>query len=237
MTEEIKLTDVLGHVFGKEMDMSIVADEGSLNRIDNNVHLEKNVRATTEDGATLRTDYLDWDAHNQKLTSDAPVWIERRQMQAAGTGMVAQPALNLVELKKDVTVKISIEEKSNQGLAPAVPTIITCDGPLEVEYEKNLAVFYENVKVKDGRGEIFADKMDVYFTTQSDGNKQVAGMQGLGIDKVVAVGEVEIHHGDNISYSRKAVYDTATGKLTLTGRPKLIIYSTEDFSQLVETKE
>ncbi len=247
MTQEIKLIDVTGKVYGKETDMTIVADEGTLNRIDNSIHLEKNVRATTDDGATLTTDYLDWDAQRQLLSSDAPVWIERGMMEAQGTGIVAQPALSFVELKKDVTVKISLEEKTDDSAQkqdaddlsqdePPPPTVITCDGPLEVQYEKNLAIFRDNVKVKDNRGEIFADKMDVYFGAQTEKSKQMEGMEGMGIEKVVAVGDVEIHHGGNITYSQRAVYDAATGKLTLTGQPKLVIYSTEAFSQLMGTQ-
>lgn len=243
MTEEIKLTDVTSKVYGKEMDMTITADRGSLNRINNSVHLEKNVRATTDDGATLCTDYLDWDAQNEELTSQAPVHIERGMMEASGTGMVGKPEANFVELKKDVTVTLSLRgadvqaEKQDTARAGALevlePTVINCDGPLEVEYQNNLAIFYDNVKVKDSRGEIFADKMDVHFSTESEQSKQIEGLEGMGIEKIVATGDVEIHHGSNITYSQKAVYDTATGKVTLTGQPKLVIYSTEDFAQLM----
>ncbi len=255
MTELIQLTDVRGKVYGEEMNMTIVADTGSLNRLDNNVHLEKNVQATTEDGTILTTDYLDWDAQSQELASDAPVWIKRGVMEASGTGIVGQPVLNFVELKKDVTVKIALQNKETSAKtqeldqpdesqagalysdraaqANIVPTVITCAGPLEVEYEDNLAIFEDNVRVKDQRGEIFADKMDVYFSTQNENTPQIAGMEGMGIEKIVATGNVEIHHGGNTTYSQKAVYDTNTGKLTLTGEPKLVIYSTEAFNQLM----
>lgn len=243
-SEEINLIDVIGKVYGKDTNMTIVADEGSLNRIDNNVHLEKNVLATTDDGATMTTDYLDWDAQNEKLASDAPVQLERGMMRASGRGIIAQPVLNLVELKEDVTVEMSLQSKGdavtdtqNSVSLPSSETppttVITCDGPLEVDYQNNLAIFHENVKVKDKRGEIFADKMDVYFATQAQTSKQLEGMEGLGIEKVISTGDVEIHHGENITYSQKAVYDTKTGKLTLTGQPKLVIYSTEGFSQLM----
>ena len=247
-SEDIQMTNVLGKVYGEDVNMTIVADQGTLNRVKNNVHLEKNVKATTDDGATLLTDYLDWDAQNEKLTSDAPVWVERGMMQASGTGIVAQPVLSLVQLKKDVTVEMALgsevngaadqEALNNLRSEEARPsTVITCDGSLEVEYENNLAIFQDNVKVKDQRGEIFSDKMNVYFSKQAEQSQQLQGMQGMGIDKVVAVGDVEIHHGENITYSQKAVYDTATGKLTLTGQPKLIIYSTQGFSQLMGTAE
>lgn len=224
MSEEIKITDVTGKIYGKDTNMTIVADEGSLNRVNSNVHLEKDVLVTSDDGVTMTADYLDWDAQNERLSSESPVCITRGTMEAYGTGIIAQPVLNLVELKKDVTVK----------MPPS--TIITCDGPLEVDYQNNLAVFQDNVKVKDERGEILADKMDVYFARQAEESKQMQGMEGMGIEKVIATGDVQIHHGSNITYSQKAVYDTDTGKLTLTGRPKLVIYSTEDFTQLMETR-
>ena len=224
MSEEIKITDVTGKIYGKDTNMTIVADEGSLNRVNSNVHLEKDVLVTSDDGVTMTADYLDWDAQGERLSSESPVWIKRGMMQAYGTGIIARPVLNLVELKKDVTVKMPPH------------TIITCDGPLEVDYQDNLAVFRDEVKVKDERGEIFADKMDVYFARQAEESKQMQGMEGMGIEKVIATGDVEIHHGSNITYSRKAVYDTDTGKLTLTGQPKLVIYSTEDFSRLMETQ-
>lgn len=239
MSEEIQLTDVTGKVYGDGTTMTITADEGSLNRVNNNVHLEKNVVAVSDDGATLTTDYLDWNAQDGELSTDAPVHIKRGFMEAEGIGMIAQPELNLVEIKKDVKVKIAIEVKDNNvsgenvAIRVSKPTIITCDGPLEVDYENNLATFYKNVKVNDSRGEIFAERMDVYFSSDSQQQQQIEGMEGMGIEKIVAVKDVEIHHGSNITYSQKAVYDAQSGKLTLTGRPKLVIYSAEGFGQLM----
>jgi LPS export ABC transporter protein LptC len=251
-SEDIKLRDVTGRVYGKDTNMTVVADTGVLNRINNSVHLEKNVKVTGDDGSVLTTDYLDWDAQKQRLTSDAPVWIKRGLIEARGIGIIAQPVLNLVELKKDVTVEMVfdkevsnvsnnldlIDTKKKITAGKMVPsTVITCDGALEVDYQNNLAVFNNNVKVKDNRGEIFADKMDVYFATQTDKSMQVEGMEGMAIKKVVATGNVQIHRADNITYSQKAVYDTDTGKLILTGQPKLVIYSTEGFKQMMGSKK
>lgn len=235
--EEIKLKDVTGKLYGKDVNMTIIADRGNLNRIDNSVHLEENVVATSDDGATLITDYLDWNPRDQKLSSDAPVWIKRGMMKAFGKGLIAQTELSLVELKKDVTVKMLLEAEEGKSIAHLPATVITCDGPLEVDYQNNLAVFNNNVKVKDKRGEILADKMEVYFITRADSSKQMPGMQGLGIKKVIATGNTEIRRGDNVTYSQKAVYEAATGKLILTGHPKLVIYSTEDFTQLMDSSK
>ena len=228
MTEEIKLLDVTGRVYGKDTNITIVADEGSLNRKNNNVHLEKNVVVTTDDGATLNTNYLDWDAQEEKLSNEDPVLIERGAMKAKGIGLFAQPVLNTVKLKKDVTVELAMQAA---GEAQAFPTVITSDGLLEVAYQNNLAVFNDNVRVKDKRGEILADKMDIYLTDEAEGSKKLEQIEGMGIEKVEAFGDVEIHHGGNISYSQKAVYDAGTGRLTLTGQPKLVIYSTDEFTK------
>lgn len=235
MDEKINMTDVTAKIYGKDAHMNVVADQGSLNRLDNSVHLEKNVFVTSDDGATMTTDYLNWDAQNEKLFSDAPVWLKRGMMEASGKGIIAQPALNFVELKQDVTVEVTPESRDTAAenkVSEISSTVITCDGPLEVDYQNNVAFFHDNVKVKDSRGEIFSDTMDVYFATETDKGKQLEGMEGMGIEKVIAQGAVEIHHGQNISYSKKAVYDTNTGRLTLTGQPKLVIYSTDDFALL-----
>ncbi|MFC1632355.1 LPS export ABC transporter periplasmic protein LptC [Candidatus Omnitrophota bacterium] len=241
MTQEIKLENVKAKVYGQDTNMNIVAETGSLNRADNNVHLEKNVVVTSDDGARLTADYLDWNAQNQTMATDSPVWIQRGVMQAKGVGLMAQPELQKVALKKDVTVEVSFAKES-AGLEASQPssTVITCDGPLDVDYQNNLAIFHDNVNVQDARGEIFSNKMDVYFgagDSAADAAKQVAGMEGVGIDKVVAWGDVQIHHGENTTYSQKAVYDTRTGKLTLTGQPQLVIYSADDLAQMSGAKE
>ncbi|MFH1045835.1 MAG: LPS export ABC transporter periplasmic protein LptC [Candidatus Omnitrophota bacterium] len=263
MEQDIKLNEVKGKVYGDSTNMTIVADEGILNKTDNNVHLEKNVKATTDDGAVMTTDYLDWDSQSQKLSSDAPVQIERGTMKAQGTGLVGQPTLSKVELKENVTVELALnndgppetitiskEELAAQGptkilksaAAAAASTVITCDGPLEVDYQKNIAVFNNNVKVNDQRGKIIANRMDVYFATEKDNaeakkdkdkDKGMQGMEGLGIDKIICIGNVEIHRGENITYSEKAVYDTLSGLLTLTGSPKLVIYSTQGMGEML----
>ena len=47
------------------------------------------------------------------------------------------------------------------------------------------------------------------------------------IEKIIARGNVRVVRGLNTSYSEEAVYSAAEKKLTLSGRPKLVIISTE----------
>ncbi|MFQ5681231.1 MAG: LptA/OstA family protein, partial [Candidatus Omnitrophota bacterium] len=71
-----------------------------------------------------------------------------------------------------------------------------------------------NVKVTHAQGEMYADKMVVFF----DG-------QAKGIKRVESYGNVKIVNGENTTYSQTAVYSARDKKMVLTGRPRLVIYS------------
>ena len=70
-------------------------------------------------------------------------------------------------------------------------TVITCDGPAEFDYTKNLAYFKDNVKVTNSDGDIDADKITVYL--DSDTKKIV---------NIVAEGNVKIIHDNNAQKKR-----------------------------------
>ena len=75
--------------------------------------------------------------------------------------------------------------------------------------------------------------MDVYFSSAMQKiqlrTEESCDMMGSKIDKIVARGNVKIVRGENVSYSDEAIYTAADKKITLSGRPKLIIYSTEEY--------
>jgi lipopolysaccharide assembly outer membrane protein LptD (OstA) len=73
--------------------------------------------------------------------------------------------------------------------------------------------------------------MDVFFARSQDAAASQSNANaaiGNKIDKIVARGNVKITRGENISYSDEAIYNAADKKITLSGRPKLILYSAED---------
>ena len=109
----------------------------------------------------------------------------------------------------------SVAEQVRVSMYPS--TIITCDGPLEVDYEHSKATFHDNVHVTDERGELFADVMEVFFTPAHE------------IDQVVSTGNVRIVRGDDTAYCDRAVYLQKEGRVLMTGQPKLVL--------LPETKE
>jgi len=234
-SDVIKLNDIVGNLYGEKEQIKLSADKGDFNKEQGRVHLEQNVVVTTSSGARLLTASLDWDRKNQTVSTSDVVNIERQNMVAVAAGATGQPNLNRVTLEKDVTVNINPPEKTPQKEASETSkTVITCDGPLEIDYEKNVAVFNKNVKVDRTDMQIYSDMMFVYFLAgdsapESAESKESSGMQQMNskIDKIVSRGNVKIVRGENVSFSDEATYTAADRKITLSGKPKLVIYSTE----------
>jgi len=234
-TDIIKLKDIVGNLYGEKEDIRLTADKGDFDKKDGKVHLEQNVVITTSTGARLLTDSLDWDRKNQTVATQDRVNIARDNILAIAQGAVGQPSLKKVTLAKEVTVNIEPETKEKQA-KDQTNTVITCDGPLLIDYEKGIATFTNNVKVDRGDMQMYSDMMDVYFAASGKAESpetpkpEGAGLMGNKIDKIVGKGNVKIVRGENVSYSEQAIYTACDRKITLLGRPKLVIYSTEDLN-------
>lgn len=232
--ETVKMKNVEGNLYGKEEDVRLTADKGDFNKADGKVHLEDNVVVTTSSGAKLTTDSLDWDRKAQLVTTDDDVNISKENMTTVGKGIKGEPDLKTIALEKDVRVDIgqdfkAREEAQQEALNEQERITITCDGPLDINYATNIATFNKNVKVKRADSVIYSDKMDVYFITAGS-DKEKSDPATSSIDKIVAKGNVKIVRGENVSYSEEAVYTGADKKITLIGRPKLVINSTQGFN-------
>ena len=216
LTDIVKLTDVVANVYGEEENIKLVGDKGDYNKTTGKVHLEDNVVITTDTGGKLTTDSLDWDRVSQDVTTQDMVNIEKQNIKATAKGLEGKPNLSKVYLKDDVRVEISEQDLKPQDLKKE-PTIITCSGPLEIDYEKDIATFNKNVKVNQNeQGEMYADKMIAHFDFK---NKKIL--------RIESKGNVKIIKGDNTSYSDEALYSAADKKMILTGKPRLVIYSEE----------
>lgn len=237
-SEIIKLNDIIGNLYGEKEDVRLTADKGDFNKDDGKLKVEDNVIITTSSGSKLTTDWLEWDRKNNIVTTHALVNVERENMLTTATGATGYPSLDKLSFDKDVTVKFTPEAKDKGGEGDTI--VITCDGPLEIDYAKNVATFRNKVKVETQGNVIYSDIMDIYFLSggQADKKEETSETQAQGqsalmgskIDKIVARGNVKIVRGENISYSEEATYVARDKKIILTGRPKLIIYSTEGFN-------
>lgn len=221
----VRLSSVHANVYGEEENINLVGDKGAYDKTSGKMHLQDNVIITTQSGGRLSTDSLDWDRVSQRVTTDDVVNIEKQNLKAQAKGLEGQPNLKKVYLKDKVKVEV---KEQNQLLAQPYPesankepTVITCDGPLEIDYEKEVAIFNTNVKVNQKeQGDMYADKMEAYFDFK---NKKIL--------RIKSMGNVKIVKGENTSYSDEAEYSAAAKKMVLTGRPRLVIYSEEKLSE------
>ena len=213
-TNEVELDNMSARIWGKDDQyMNLTSDIGGFNRKTEVARFEKNVIVTNQEGMRLKTDSLNCQTKSQAIDTEAYVEIERENFKAEGFGLKGRHQLSKVQLNKDVRVKIADKkDKDKQG----VPIVITCDGPLEVDYNANIAHFNKNVKVNTERGDIFADKMDVYIDREEQ-----------KLIKIICTGNVRVNQGGNKTFSQKAVYLAEEGKVILSGEPKLIIYAEE----------
>ena len=205
---EIILSNVDANTFG-EQKMNVTAKKGTVDQVSGKMHLEEDVVITSEDGKQLMTDSLDWNRVEDLVTTEDDVVITDERMMATGTGMKARPGLGAAEIHKDVTVMI--ETKPGQK-EESKTVIITSDGPMVIDQIKSVATFEDNVVAVQEGMTLKADRMEIYFDK---------GM--TGIKEMICLGNVEIEKGDNRTFAKKAVYNATNQKLTLSGRPKLIL--------------
>lgn len=238
-TTIIKLDNVVGNLYGESENICLTADKGNFYKTDGAVQLEKNVVITTSYGAQLTTDSLRWDRKQQLVTTPDPVNIHRDNIVLEGNGARGEPNLKRVELQKDVRLAINpADEKTSRGAGIKEKITITCDGSLEIDYERNIATFRHNVKVDRIDSVIYSDVLDVFFiagpvkpgsTVVKKMGVETVGINGTKIDRIVARGHVRVIRGENVSYSDEAVYSASDNKITLKGRPRLEVVSTEGF--------
>lgn len=234
-TDVIKLNNITSNFYGENDTVKLTADTGDFNKTGGKLHVENNVVVTISSGGKLTTDSLDWDRNNQTVSTPDKVNVTKENIEAVGHGAVAETALNKMNFTKDVQVDIKPVEDAKKTQSSALDKVtITCDGPMEMDYQRKIATFNKDVKVDAKDAIIFSDLMEVYFLSADSKNKakkMEAGSVFMGsqIERIRAWGNVRILRGENISYSDEAIYMAADNKIVLTGRPKLIISTAEDF--------
>lgn len=80
---------------------------------------------------------------------------------------------------------------------------------LTFDYDKQYALFEDNVVVTDPEMKLTADKMNVYFDDENQ------------VKLIVAEGAVQIEQADKIATSGKATYKVATGTIVLEDEPRV----------------
>ena len=201
-TKSVVLKNVIAKAYAEESPVTITADHGRIDKTTGKVRLEKNVVATTENGTRLLTETLDILSNKKTLETAVQAEVKRDNISIEGLGAQGDSRLKKVKFKKKVTVVVKNPESKS-----GVPTVITCEGPLVVDYEKNIARFHQNVVAKDERGTLHADTMDVYYDKQT-----------RRVSKIVAVGNVIVENTDgNQTFSDNVTYLAEEGRIILGG--------------------
>lgn len=196
------LKNVIAKAYAEESPVTITADQGNIDKTSNKVRFEKNVVATTENGTRLLTEALDIFPNKKLLDTSLEAEVKRDNINIEGLGAEGDSRLKKIKFRKNVTVVVKNPESESK-----IPTVITCDGPLIINYEENIARFNQNVVAEDERGKIHADTMDVYY------NKETRR-----VSKIVAVGNVVVENPDgNNTFSDNVIYLAEEGRIILGG--------------------
>jgi len=204
----VDIDDMKAKYFQDNDTINIRSDKAKLDKKNMDVYLKNNVYVNSEKGITLHADALDWKQSSNNISTNTKVNIEKeKSIKVDAEGMDADTALSKVKFKKDVKVDLFRKDDVIK---------INCDGPLEIDYNKGVAVFNNNVVVDNVQGKMFARKATVYFNSQ---DKTIA--------KVVAEGDVKVVRDDNVTFADRAVYSEKKKKIVLEGRPRLVIFPKE----------
>lgn len=206
LAKTVDLMNVVAKAYAEQTPVTITADEGQYNKDKNLVYLSKNVVATTEDGTRLLTEKLDINPTDRTLETDVRASVKKQSINIDGDGARGDSQLKKVKFKKNVKVVIQDTDGTFKEGAKG-PTVITCDGPLDIDYEKNIAYFNDNVVTVDDRGKLSADHMQVFY---DKGQKRVS--------KIIATGNVVVENPDgNKTYSDNVIYLADEGRVILGG--------------------
>ena len=209
--DTIEISNVDADTYG-EQPMNVKAKKAFVRQSDGNMRLEKDVTITSENGTRMLTDSLEWRRDDDLVTTKDDVIIQdqTKGLTVTGTGLDAHPGLNTAKVKKDVKAMIDVNQADEQA-NPNIVTI-TCDGPMVIDRGKSMATFEDNVVAVQNDQTLKADRMEIYF----DEEKKT-------IQKLICTGHVVVIRGENQTYAQKMVYDAETQKMTLSGKPKLIL--------------
>ena len=207
--DKVNLSNVNANSYGGDQKVNVTAQKGTINQTTGEMNLEKDVVITSEQGAQMMTDTLNWDRKKDLVTTKDNVIVMDKEMTMTGKGLEAKPGLKNAKIQENVAVTIATPPKEN---TPANKLTITSDGPMTMDQAKSMAVFEDNVVAVDGDRRLKSDRMEIYFDAKNN-----------TINQLVCTGNVEVTQGENQSYAQKAVYKASEQKLILSGRPKLIM--------------
>ncbi|MDP3722229.1 MAG: LPS export ABC transporter periplasmic protein LptC [Candidatus Omnitrophota bacterium] len=190
----------------------LTARVAEMDQTSRHVRMEHEVTIHTNDGWWLAAPVLHWIPDQNQVATETPVRIETDHMLLRGRGASALTQLKQAKLMEDVELVLNPGDQDPQAEGSAHVTI-TCDGPLSFDYEHSVATFERNVHVTDPQGELFSDVLIAYLDSARH-----------TIRYAEAIGRVRVHHGHDRATGERAVYEPTPGKVTLIGKPRLLLF-------------
>ena len=204
LSEIVDLSPVRATAYG-QVEVRLSAQRGRFNKGTQNVHLEGDVVALTSDEGVMSTQSMDWMQEKQEGRTKEWVRVDRPGITAIGLGGTGYPKRKQVRMEKRVLVILQ---------DPKGKTVVTCDGPMEVDYGRHTARFWKRVKVVDAQGVIRSDRLDVAFDPATH-----------RMEKAVFWGHVDIDHGGQTAHANRVNYWQPLGRIQLMGHPKLVLFA------------
>ncbi len=194
----------------------LTAEFAEVNQKSRHVRLEREVTVHTTDGFWLTSPVMHWMPDQNRFTTDDPVRIETDHMLLRGRGANGLTQLKHATILRDIELVLNPSDHE-LPVGGARQVTITCDGPLSFDYDKNIAIFEQQVHIKDPQGgDLYSDKLVAYLDRET-----------RTIRYAEATGNVRIEQQENSAVSDRAIYEPAIGKITLVGKPSVILYPQE----------
>jgi Kdo2-lipid IVA lauroyltransferase/acyltransferase len=191
----------------------MTASVAAMRQSDRHVRLEQDVTVHTSDGMWFTSPVIHWIPDYEQVVTDQPIRMETDHMLLRGRGLRGLAHLKQATVMEDVELVLNPTERTLDEAATGGHVRITCDGPLSFDYENDIAVFENNVHVEDPSGDLYSDKLVAYMNRNP-----------RTIRYAEASGKVRIHQNQNTAAGERAVYEPSKSKITLVGKPSLLIY-------------
>jgi len=101
-------------IYRGEERLVIFAEKAVVDLKTKDLQLIGHVRCESSQGARVFSESLNWSAGNRKITTDAPVVIERAGLQIRGKGMEADTVLERMIIRERITSQVTLSGRVEQ---------------------------------------------------------------------------------------------------------------------------
>lgn len=123
-TDIAKVTKISNQVtatlYSEQGKLTVRSDSATVNMRTKDIHMERNVTATSEQGNSLQTQSLNWSAKDRRVSTRSPVTLVRGGLVSSGVGMEAETDLERVRFLSRVRShvlpeSVGLEKKERSG--------------------------------------------------------------------------------------------------------------------------